>query len=677
MSSASPSDDPKGPPEDPREWKIFPRNLTARADYIVQGNPVTTRPEDGVDNCYPGLEMDAKNIQKYFFPGLYFDVYRSEGARLSGLLPAEEAKAWIKLGLKESDLKAGLYLWGLKGRNNALDGAPVDLLADLTGKEGLYAWRLINSLLPGETGVAIGPGAAESGAPLKAAMAALEAGHDHVERDDKGALAWATLHTQRASYLSDEGVLSPNVYEPGELTRTLCTPWTYDFRDCQCFYWASNKPDVVASEDGQYAYLNFQRKNRHVEPQTQDIAYGYTARREREIDYAQMMEDWEQLRPVLNGREFGTTYTPEKGPQGPLLDLQQIREEVTYLATVEHALAVQYLYAFYSIDVPRAEPDKADLRTFRLWHAARTIFDIAIDEMRHFRWANEIAKLIGGETTAARANMLGRNFKVPFYLQALSSPQLQWFIDIERPSRSTVAGLDGMYVGILNSLQNLKPNQLDPEKRRLAVETVKLIVDEGEGHYVRFSTAQQNFAFYDETGRSDVPAYLRGGPWRAGSAPSNPAVPYETLYGAPTQAPPGTPARTLQDQSDCIYRALLLLLRVAFALQDPQRSGPALRAAIALMLRMNDVNLDLAEDGAMPLFTLPDGWGMDPVTTEAEADALIAQAEKLLDQAPAAADTLARARPTASHGGPAAHDESVAEILAQFRKLVRNAAFAG
>jgi len=36
--------------QDAKHFKIFPRNLTARADYIVRGNPTSTRTESGVDN---------------------------------------------------------------------------------------------------------------------------------------------------------------------------------------------------------------------------------------------------------------------------------------------------------------------------------------------------------------------------------------------------------------------------------------------------------------------------------------------------------------------------------------------------------------------------------------------------------------------------------------------------
>src|SRR5215813_8765947 len=55
------------------DGKIFPRNLTARAAHRVVGNPDTTRLEDSVSNCYPGLDTDVRNLDRRFFPGLVFE----------------------------------------------------------------------------------------------------------------------------------------------------------------------------------------------------------------------------------------------------------------------------------------------------------------------------------------------------------------------------------------------------------------------------------------------------------------------------------------------------------------------------------------------------------------------------------------------------------------------------
>jgi hypothetical protein len=72
--------------------KIFPLNLTARAEKSVAGNPVTTRMESGVSNCFPGLEFDHRNLDRRFFPGLVFEFVSSsdnlrQGVRLVHVSP--------------------------------------------------------------------------------------------------------------------------------------------------------------------------------------------------------------------------------------------------------------------------------------------------------------------------------------------------------------------------------------------------------------------------------------------------------------------------------------------------------------------------------------------------------------------------------------------------------------
>ena len=57
-----------------KAMKLFPRNMTARADVVVRGNPVTTRPESGVENSWPGLEFDHRNLEKVFFKGYWRDA---------------------------------------------------------------------------------------------------------------------------------------------------------------------------------------------------------------------------------------------------------------------------------------------------------------------------------------------------------------------------------------------------------------------------------------------------------------------------------------------------------------------------------------------------------------------------------------------------------------------------
>src|SRR3954470_21284166 len=66
--------------------KLVPRNVAAlrrsqsASDGIapVSGNPVSTRLESGVGNCFPGLECDLRNLERRFFPFLEVDIADNE-----------------------------------------------------------------------------------------------------------------------------------------------------------------------------------------------------------------------------------------------------------------------------------------------------------------------------------------------------------------------------------------------------------------------------------------------------------------------------------------------------------------------------------------------------------------------------------------------------------------------
>ena len=52
----------------------------------------------------------------------------------------------------------------------------------------------------------------------------------------------------RLNPLFNEIEIPLEVAEPGALTQSLCSPWQADYRECQCFYWASSRPDFVNVE---------------------------------------------------------------------------------------------------------------------------------------------------------------------------------------------------------------------------------------------------------------------------------------------------------------------------------------------------------------------------------------------------------------------------------------------
>ena len=142
--------------------KIFPLNLTAKAAAMVTGNPVTTRMEGGVGNCFPGLEFDHRNLDRRFFPGLVIEFGDFTGARLVRVdtsdpdldsltfegLPADAPPPAVQSALQAA----------LNGAHGAALGQGAWVLDSITqGKRtisvadqpGIVAWRLVHSLEPG------------------------------------------------------------------------------------------------------------------------------------------------------------------------------------------------------------------------------------------------------------------------------------------------------------------------------------------------------------------------------------------------------------------------------------------------------------------------------------------------------------------------------------------------
>ncbi|WP_030203784.1 ferritin-like domain-containing protein [Streptomyces sp. NRRL S-87] len=562
--------------------KILPRNLTARADHVVRGNPANSRPESGVDNCFPGLEFDQRNLDKAFFPGMLFDFHRYNGSRaleVTGGVAAAE-------GLTTADLTGDnqVFIGALCGRTR-VDQTDAHLEpVDCRERDGLDVWRQVHDLLPGRIAVLL-LGRQTSVATLGAAAVGnlntlRMRGESFVRRAPDGRFQLAVLVADRARYLDENGVIDPEAYGPGDLTRSLCAPWQYDFRDCGCFYWAASKPDVASNADESIPQMNFLRADRTPVPDLDTDARDLgSPRRRLEFGYARMISDWSVLPVVLNGREDDGIGNPAP-PDVPLLDRATVISRLKGLATVEHALSVEYLYAHYTLNAPRELPDTASRLMRRIHAAAFEVFEVAVDEMRHLRWVNEALGTLGEKPVVGRAAEIVRDTVHPFELRPLTPAQLQWFIDVEAPSQQVGTGLDGMYVQLHRSI--VKQPDVFPEADRLA-HLIKLVIDEGEEHFRRFTAVKQHLAGLDPL------VYLR------------------TLRRPGAQDRLG---RLLLDLSDLYYAALLGTLRATFALGD-QAGGLLIGQARVTMENLHEINHLLASRGIAPRFTLPPAFGPD------------------------------------------------------------------
>jgi hypothetical protein len=378
---------------DPTKTKIFPRNLTARAEFQVVGNPVITRPEDAVANCFPGLELDVRNLDRRFFPGLVFNFVE----------PGGKSKAGITFGAKlayvdvreDPDLQSGSSLFPqLKSSLYAqLTGQVGNSLADgnwylewikqdekeisTRGLTGLAVWRLIRGLEPKPVSV-------------------------RLRRRDKRD-ATVELHGWRRSYTDpDTGVIS-GAYQSGEMTQGLCSPWQHDFRDCYCHYWASNHPDLVFGEiypgeavlpggDAEATSRNLRLDWLRAD-RSRALAVGAFGVIEKnrlyQFDHYQINHEWQNLNVVLEGREIDSLHLADPADAASPYNQQElVRRLREFLAPLELTLAFEYLYARFSLR------DRDDLRQDALRGplamSREYLLLIAISEMQHLRWDNEI-----------------------------------------------------------------------------------------------------------------------------------------------------------------------------------------------------------------------------------------------------------------------------------------------
>jgi len=460
--------------------KLIPRNVAALrrgqqpADGArpVPGNPVSTRLESGVGNCFPGLECDLRNLERRFFPFLEVDIQDTEidvisvdlaGVQESagnGEISADTATTYrqISSGLSQGRRWTISQMRGTFGPLGVQTLVVADLRLPSTGANRLPpdAWTAIRLLTEGT----------------------------EVELTLRQGNTTRSLVRNRARYLDDNGALA-KMFLPGELTQSLCSPWTHDFRDCGCFYWASNHPDIalpvlptpppVTPEIN--TYVPWERKDRTVntlpDPATIDTPV--------ELSHYEINNRWQTLNFVLEGRETVAPYQLGKFTALKFASLAELVTNLRYAAGVELAVIHEYLAAAYSLKVagvPATAQDNVD--------AARAeLMRITYGEMRHVRAVNDVLRALD---PAAFVPALGVASQVPAPLPDAFRPVvprpatpevIQAFIDIERPSVS----VDGLYSRILATLEDFGSDETQ--------QTVRSIMADGESHFETFSFIQE------------------------------------------------------------------------------------------------------------------------------------------------------------------------------------------
>jgi Ferritin-like len=295
-----------------------------------------------------------------------------------------------------------------------------------------------------------------------------------------------TLTQNRVAYLDNSGALN-EIFGPGELSQSLCSPWTHDFRDCACFYWASNHPDVVLppapgpvpEERRWHLVVPWERAQRGTpdNPSAPATANGPG----QEMQYYEINGRWQELDIVIEGRELRRPYVGGLLQADPLKDPNQLEAVVRYAAGVERAAIQAYVTAAYSIN-----PTPANTGTLVVDAGATfaELMRVAISEMRHLRIANDILRALNDRlhpgTPFRPALQIADAFPAsggtpePVVEKRLTPEVLEEFIAIEKPSDS----IDGLYARIVVTLEKNGFNDLGRELRS--------VMADGFDHYETF-----------------------------------------------------------------------------------------------------------------------------------------------------------------------------------------------
>ncbi len=501
--------------------KLIARNAAALRRFAdpsagmpsIAGNPVTTRLESGIGNCFPGLECDLRNLERRFFPFLEIDMI----GNFMLLIAVDEtgvAEARAAGDLSAADAATYGALATLVGNGRTV------LVSRIGGTFGPLGAQTFRPALPsfggapavaGDFGTpSTGPGRRPTDAWT--AVRLLTEGTEVTLRfANDGSAATQELTAPRARYLDDNGTLAA-AFLPGELSQSLCSPWTHDFRDCGCFYWASNHPDIAqpvlpaATEPDQpwNAAVPWQRRDRTIGPQP-PLPASEARSTPVELRHYEINNRWQELHFVAGRREIVAPFgqTPETGM--PFGDLPTLRANLVYAAGVELAVAQEYLSAAYSLR-PDGDPATAgngelrdDIRATR-----SELMRIAIGEMRHIRAVNDVLRGFTGavafEPALGVASMLPHDpgpFR-PTEPRAATRQAVEDFIQIEAQS----TGVDGLYNDILATLET-PPADVAPLVTDEWRQAIRSIIAEGEDHYETFLNIREWLSIHPET------AYLR------------------------------------------------------------------------------------------------------------------------------------------------------------------------
>jgi hypothetical protein len=215
------------------EGKFAPKRIDSAAlheqlSYRAAGNPPGTLPTSAISNCFPGLELDFRNVWKKLFDGI--EMHEADNL-VVGTDPEHEDLRFHRL-----------------------------VKVTIPGPEGnIHQPMIVNVRGPNTNGTETDLGAQAlewSNAFAELVAAGGQKVTCEFTREKATDPVGPDAETRRVTLLvrkffePDSAVIARDLVEPGQLTQSLCSPWQNDYRECACYYWAASRPDYVNVETG-------------------------------------------------------------------------------------------------------------------------------------------------------------------------------------------------------------------------------------------------------------------------------------------------------------------------------------------------------------------------------------------------------------------------------------------
>jgi hypothetical protein len=254
---------------------------------------------------------------------------------------------------------------------------------------------------------------------------------------------------------------------------------------------------------------------------------------------------------------------------GEPLRREQVLNELQFLATVEHALIVEYLSVGCALGHD-LEPEEGGATTTQGRDAASAASALAVSQMFHLRRVNLGLVDAGRSAQLERATSISSDSVAEITLSPPTLAQLQQLVDREEAIAKAV---DERYARLVPAVTSVPVFEGE-----LLEELRSVIVDDGSTHAGAVTFLR------DSLGDLSPGDFLR----------------------ATRRDPADTLERRLLDLSDRFYRLVLAALHERFApSQDFFAAGTFRGFAVDAMDGLNDSIRVLVQRGLLPPFTLP------------------------------------------------------------------------